>query len=101
MNFAAMLAAAFLEVAPLVPPPAFTAHDCDEREPMPERSLAAPQVIFAAMLAAAFLEPAPRVAAFTAGTIAAVALHWREVLNWNLGVQLALYTTAAIFFLRC
>ena len=59
------------------------------------------QVILAAMLAAAFLEPAPRVAGFTAGTVVAVALHWREVLNWNLGVQLVLYTAAAVFFLRC
>lgn len=58
------------------------------------------KVILAAMLAAAFLEPAPRVAAFTAGTVAAVALHGRELLNWNLGVQLALYTAAAVFFLR-
>lgn len=53
------------------------------------------------MLAAALLAPAARVAGFTAGTAAAVALHWREVLNWNLGVQLALYGAAAVFFLRC
>jgi len=52
------------------------------------------------MLAAALLAPAARVAGFTGGTVAAVALHWHEVLNWNLGVQLALYGAAAIFFLR-
>ncbi len=59
------------------------------------------QVIFAAMLASALLAPAARVAGFTAGTVAAVALHWHQVLNWNLGVQLALYGAAAVFFLRC
>ncbi len=59
------------------------------------------KICFGAMLAAAFLSPAARVAGFTLGTVTAVALHWRVVLNWNLGVQLALYSLGAFFFLRC
>jgi hypothetical protein len=58
------------------------------------------KVCFGAMLAAALLSPAARVAGFTLGTVACVALHWREVLNWNLAVQLGLYGLGAVFFLR-
>lgn len=59
------------------------------------------KICFGAMLAAALLSPAARVAGFTIGTVAMFVLHWHEVMNLNLGVQLALYGLAAVFFLRC
>ena len=58
------------------------------------------KVVFGAMLAAALLPPAWRVAGFSAGTLAAIWLHWREVMNANLAVQIALYGLSGALFLR-
>ena len=55
---------------------------------------------FVGMLGAAFLPPAPRVAGFTAGIAAMVALHFRRIMNANLAVQLALYAAGGAAFLR-
>ncbi len=56
---------------------------------------------FVGMLGAAFLPPAPRVAGFTAGIAAMVALHFRRIMNANLAMQLALYAAGGAAFLRC
>ena len=58
------------------------------------------KVVFGAMLAAALLSPAWRVAGFSLGTLAAIWLHWREVMNANLAVQIALYGLSGVLFLR-
>lgn len=59
------------------------------------------KIVFAAMLAAALLSPAWRVAGFSSGTVAAIVLHWKEVINANLAIQIVLYGMSAVFFLRC
>ena len=59
------------------------------------------KLCFALMLVAALCPPAARVAGFSGGTIAMVALHWRVIFNANLGVQLCLYGLSAVCFLRC
>ena len=53
------------------------------------------------MLAAAFLPPTLRVLGFVAGIAGMLVMHAAVVLNWNLAVQLMLYTAGAIAFLRC
>ena len=53
------------------------------------------------MIAAAFLPPTLRVLGFFSGIVCMVVMHWRMVLNLNLGIQLALYLTGAVAFLRC
>ena len=58
------------------------------------------KVVFGAMLAAALLPPAWRAAGFSLGTLAAIWLHWREVMNANLAVQIALYGLSGVLFLR-
>jgi hypothetical protein len=58
------------------------------------------KLCFGLMLVAALCPPAPRVAGFSAGTLAMVALHWRVIFNANLGVQLGLYGAGALCFLR-
>lgn len=58
------------------------------------------KVVFGAMLAAALLSPAWRVAGFSLGTLAAIWLHWREVMNANLAAQIALYGLSGVLFLR-
>lgn len=58
------------------------------------------KVVFGAMLAAALLPPALRVAGFSLGTIAAIWLHWREVMNTNLAIQIFLYGLSGALFLR-
>ena len=56
---------------------------------------------FVGILGAAFLPPAPRVAGFTAGIAAMVALHFRRIMNANLAMQLVLYAAGGAAFLRC
>lgn len=58
------------------------------------------KLVSGAMLAAALLSPAWRVAGFSLGTVAAIVLHWREVMNTNLAIQIALYFLSGVFFLR-
>lgn len=52
------------------------------------------------MLVAAFMPPTARVLGFAAGIIIILAFHYQTVLNLNLGVQLALYLTGGMSFLR-
>ena len=59
------------------------------------------KLCFGLMLVAALCPPAARVAGFSGGTIAMVALHWRVIFNANLGLQLCLYGASALCFLRC
>ena len=59
------------------------------------------QVTCAVMVAAAFLPPTLRVLGFTAGIVTMLGMHASVVLDWNLGVQLALYLVGAFAFLRC
>ncbi len=55
----------------------------------------------ACLLGAAFLPPLPRTLGFTACCAWMVFVQHPELVNANLGAQLALYTIGACAFLRC
>lgn len=52
------------------------------------------------MFVAAFLPPTARVLGFAAGIMVTIAFHYQKIMTANLVVQLILYASGGISFLR-